>query len=126
MPERAAKRPKLLAIASWSMLALLGFASLLLAQSGLNDVAHVSDPDRRLYRTLELPFGTLGQLFGWNAFRRALGDGAVFRFGFGRIVGNALQLSGAFVVKNGRLVRAIRHASSSERTDFAKLSCDVG
>ena len=33
MPERAAKRPKLLAIASWSMLALLGFTSLLLAQS---------------------------------------------------------------------------------------------
>ncbi len=101
-------------------------AAPMLARYGLSDVAHVSDPDRRLYRTLELRFGTLSQLFGWNAFWRALGEGAVFRFGFGPMVGNGLQLSGAFIVKNGRIERAIRHQSSAERTDLSKLSCDLG
>ena len=97
----------------------------MMARYGLTEVAHISDPERHLYRALELPFGTLVQLFGWSAVWRALGDGTVFRFGFGRIVGNALQLSGAFVVQNGRVVQAIRHASSSERTDFRNLHCEA-
>jgi peroxiredoxin len=101
-------------------------AASMLTRFGLRDVLHVSDPDRYLYRTLELPFGTLGQLFGWSAVWRALVEGALFKFGSGRIIGNALQLSGAFVIKNGRIVQAIRHRSSSERTDFSKLSCDIG
>lgn len=96
-----------------------------LSACGLQDVAHISDPDRRLYRTLELPFGTLSQLFGWNTFWRALVEGVVFRFGFGRLVGNGLQLSGAFIIQNGRISKAFRHQTTSERTDFASLTCDV-
>lgn len=100
-------------------------ASSLLNRYGLNDVSHVSDPDRRLYHALALPFGTLGQLFGWNTLWRALIDGTVFRFGFGRIVGNALQLSGAFIVKDGQIKRAIRHRSSAERTNFREMACEA-
>lgn len=98
----------------------------MLAQYGLSDVAQVSDPDRRLFAALELPFGTLGQLIGLPIFWRALAEGTVFRYGFGRFAGNGLQLSGAIVVKDGRIQRAIRHKNAAERTDFAKLSCELG
>ncbi len=92
---------------------------------GLEAVGQVSDPDRRLFRTLDLPFGTLGQLVSIKTFWRALVEGVVFKFGFGSFVGNGMQLSGAFIVKNGHVERAVRHESPAERTDFADLSCPV-
>ncbi len=92
---------------------------------GLDAVGQVSDPDRRLFRTLELPFGTLGQLVSIKTFWRALVEGVVFKFGFGSFVGNGLQLAGTVIVKNGQVERAIRHDSPAERTDFAELTCPV-
>ena len=97
----------------------------MLAQAGLSNTDQISDPDRRLYRTLELPFATLGQLFSVQTFWRAVVEGVVFRFGFGSFVGHGLQMSGAFVIKNGRIERAVRHDSPAERTDFKGLSCDI-
>ena len=101
-------------------------ADAILAKFGLRNTRHVSDPERHLFRTLELPFGTLGQLMSLRTFWRALIEGVVFRFGFGPFVGNGLQLSGAFIVKDGRLIRAIRHDSPADRTDFAELACPIG
>ena len=100
-------------------------AKSMMLRYGLEAVGQVSDPDRRLFRTLELPFGTLGQLVSIKTFWRALVEGVVFKFGFGSFVGNGLQLSGAFLLKNGRVERAIRHESPAERTDFAELSCPI-
>lgn len=97
----------------------------MLVRFGLDGVLHVSDPARRVYHALELPFGTLGQLFGLNTLRRALVDGTVFRFGFGRIVGNGMQLSGAALVKDGKIQRSVKHQTSSDRTDFRDLVCEV-
>ena len=94
-------------------------------QFGLPNVATISDPDRRLFRTLELPFGTLGQLISVKTFWRALIEGVVFRFGFGGFVGHGLQLSGAFIIRNGRIEQALRHESPAERTDFTKFRCAV-
>jgi hypothetical protein len=100
-------------------------ANSMMARFGLEGVGQVSDPDRRLFRTLELPFGTLGQLIGIKTFWRALVEGVVYKFGFGSFVGNGLQLSGAFIVKNGLVERAIRHESPAERTNFTELSCPI-
>jgi peroxiredoxin len=92
----------------------------------LSDMADVSDPERQLFAALELPFGTLSQLVSWSTLWRAVVEGVVFRHGFGGFVGNGLQLSGAFLVRNGRVERAVRHSNPAERTDFTKLSCSVG
>ena len=92
---------------------------------GLPNVATISDPDRRLFRTLELPFGTLSQLISVKTFWRALIEGVVFRFGFGGFVGHGLQLSGAFIIRNGCVEQAIRHESPAEKTDFAQFACSV-
>lgn len=97
----------------------------LVRKYGLDDIDHVSDPERRVYRGLELRLGTLSQLFGVRNFWRALVGGTVFRFGFGRFVGNGLQMPGAFLVRDGRIVKAFRHESPSDRPDYAGMACSM-
>ncbi|MBC8115599.1 MAG: hypothetical protein H7062_14535, partial [Candidatus Saccharimonas sp.] len=40
----------------------------LVRKYGLDEIDHVSDPERRVYRGLELRLGTLSQLFGVRTF----------------------------------------------------------
>ena len=97
----------------------------LVRKYGLDDIDHVSDPERRVYHGLELRLGTLSELFGARAFWRALIEGTIFRFGFGRFVGNGLQMPGAFLVRDGRIVHAFRHRSSADRPDYAGMACSM-
>ena len=97
----------------------------MLRQYGCEEFDQVSDPDRLLYRALDLHFGTLYGLFGPRVLWRALMESVVFRFGFGRIVGNALQMPGAFLIRNGQIVRAYRHTFSGDRPNYTELACPV-
>lgn len=97
----------------------------LLRQFGCADVDQVSDPDRRVYRALELRLGTLAELAGWTTIWRTLFGGTVFRFGFGKIIGSGLQMPGAFLIRDGKIVRAFRHRSSAERVNFAETLCPL-
>jgi peroxiredoxin len=95
----------------------------LLDSFGLNDVAVVADPERRLYRACELPLGTLTQIAGPYVIARALSSGSLFRYGIGRMVGNGLQLAGACVIEHGRITRAYRHQTTADRPSYAALAC---
>lgn len=97
----------------------------LMNRYGLNDVPQISDPDRRLYRAFALRLGTLNELFGPAVVWRALLGGALFRYGAGAMRGNVLQLSGAFVVYRGAILRAYRNRSTADKPDIAALSCGV-
>ncbi len=97
----------------------------LLSRYGLQDLDHVSDPERRIYRALNLELGTMSQLLGFKAFWRALVEGTIYRFGFGRMKGNSLQMPGAFVVRDGQIVKAFRHKSPADRPNYAELACSV-
>lgn len=97
----------------------------LLKRYGCQDVDQVSDPTRRVYNALQLRLGTLTELFGVRAFWRALVEGTIFRFGFGRMVGNGLQMPGAFLIRNGQIVKAFRHQSSADRPNYAELACPI-
>lgn len=97
----------------------------LVRRYGSPDIDHVSDPDRRVYRALDLRLGTLSQLLGARTFWRALVGGTVFQYGFGPFVGNGLQMPGAFVIRDGHVVKAFRHRSPSDRPDYAELACSV-
>ena len=98
----------------------------LVRKYGLDETDHVSDPEPHVYRGLELRLGTLCQLFGVRNFSRALVGGTVFQFGFGRFVGNGLQMPGAFLVRDGRIAKAFRHESPSDRPDYAGVACSIG
>ncbi|MFM8539022.1 MAG: SelL-related redox protein [Planctomycetaceae bacterium] len=91
---------------------------------GIGQVARVSDPEKHLYRSLELSRGTLGQLFGppvwWRGF-----EALVRGHGLGPLVGDGFQMPGAFLIKDGRIVAAYRHAHAADRPDYAGLACGV-
>jgi peroxiredoxin len=94
------------------------------ARYGIEHVDRVSDPEKLLYRALEVPRGTAGQLFGpavWWPGLRALVHG----HGLGPLVGDGFQMPGAFLVRDGRVVTAYRHAHAADRPDYAGLACGI-
>ena len=117
--EKAGVRPVVIHMGSVTQ------GAAMLQRYGCTDVEQVSDPTRRVYRALQLRLGTLAELLGFRAFRRALIEGTIFRFGFGRIVGNGMQMPGAFLIRNGQIVKAFRHQSSADRPDYAEMACSI-
>ncbi|GAB4550989.1 MAG: hypothetical protein Tsb0013_12930 [Phycisphaerales bacterium] len=92
---------------------------------GLEGVAFVSDPARVAYRALELRRGSFAQLFGLSSWIR----GAIATLkghAPGPLVGDGFQMPGSFVIQNGRVRRAHRHARASERLDHGAFACEVG
>lgn len=87
--------------------------------AGLDDVAHLSDPSTSLYRSFGLERGRFGQLFGWSSWTRGF---AARRHGVGRLVGDGFQMPGVFLVDDGQIVRAFRHARASDRPDYHELA----
>jgi hypothetical protein len=94
----------------------------LFVRHGIDQVDRISDPGKQLYRALELPRGSFGQLFGpavWVAGWRALLAG----HGIGPLVGDGFQMHGAFVIRDGRIAAARRCETAAERPDYAGLAC---
>lgn len=89
----------------------------------LKDVAVISDPTRRLYRAFELQLGTWRQILGARVLWRAIAGGVVLRHGFGAVRGSMWQLTGAFLVHRGEIVRCYRNKSSSDRPNYAVIAC---
>ena len=96
----------------------------LLTWSHRDDLEAISDPDRQLFRAFELQFGNLWQLAGPYVIWRALFGGTLFKYGFGKMIGNGLQLAGVFLVQNGRIVRSYRHRTTADRPNYAALACE--
>ena len=93
-------------------------------QHGLTSANWFADPDRLLYRALELGRGSFLQLFGprvWVAGVRA----ALRGHGIGKLEGDGFQMPGACVIHRGRVVRAFRHATAADRPDLKELACPI-
>lgn len=94
----------------------------LAARYNLADLPRVADPQRRLYRALELKSGTLRELLSpvvwWRGLRAAILEG----HGFGGIQGDIWQLGGAALLDRGRLVQLARHQTPTDQTDFEGLA----
>lgn len=92
-----------------------------LAGYGLGDVDVVSDPDRSLYRAMELRRGTLGQLFGPRVWLRGVVTGLFAGHFVGALRGDGLQMPGAFVISKGRVIAAFRHRDAADRPDYCAM-----
>lgn len=66
-------------------------------------VAHVSDPQRFLYKSLNLKRGRLSQIFGPKILIRGLWAGLFKGHGLGLIDGDVLQLGGFFILSQGHI-----------------------
>lgn len=91
------------------------------AKYGLEDVARISDPERKLYAHFDLKEGSWEQVFGWKSWLR--GIPAFFRGHFiGRLQGNGYQMPGSFLVQDTTVLRAYRHSSAADRVDYCALA----
>lgn len=89
---------------------------------GLGDVSRVSDPERLLYRALELRRGGIRQLFGLKVWMRGF---AAWRRGnrVGQMVGDGFQMPGVFLIERGNILRAYRHGTAADRPDYESIAC---
>lgn len=92
------------------------------AKYGLQDVPQFSDPDAQLYQAFGLSRGSVRQLFGsgvwWRGFSAAILNG----HGLGMMEGDGFQMPGAFLLRDGQVVKAFRHPTAAERPDYVALS----
>ena len=91
------------------------------ARYGLEDLAHVSDPGAHVYESCGLTRGGARQLFAPRVFWRGLRAALLERHGAGLSGADVRRMPGAFLIDHGRIVRAFRHATSSDRPDYTAL-----
>jgi hypothetical protein len=95
-------------------------ASALLPRFHLEDLPRVSDPDRRLYRALEVPERGLWQVLGpaaiWGGLKAVLRG-----HGVGKVRGSLLQLPGAALVRNGAIEAVYRSRHSADLPSYLQL-----
>ena len=93
-----------------------------LRRYGLADVAHVSDPEARLYRALRLRRGRFTQLFGLRSWTRGVVAGLLRGHGVGTLVGDGFRMPGVFLIDRGEVVREYRHRHASDVPDYQELA----
>ncbi len=118
--EAAGVRPVLVHLGTESQ------ARPLFESHGLGDLARISDPQARLYRSLGLSRGSFSQLLGPRSWTRGFRAAILRRHGVGRLAGDGFQMPGAFVVRDGRVERAFIHQNSSDRPNYARLATGEG
>ena len=72
----------------------------------LQDCPVISDTECRLFRAYQLPRGNWKQLFGMRVWIEGFKAAILKGYGFGKLVGDGFQMSGAFVVRKGEIVKA--------------------
>ncbi len=92
------------------------------ARYNLANVARVSDPNKTFYAAFELHRGSLAQLFGPRLWLRGMIAGLIGKHLVGRLRGDGFQMPGAFLVRDGRIVRAFRHQDAADRPDYCALT----
>ena len=91
------------------------------AKVGLGEVERISDPQATLYRSFGLRRGTPWQLFGPKVFLRGLAASSRGHK-VGKLMGDGFQMPGVFLVRDGRIEKAFRHASAGDRPDYNDLA----
>ncbi len=89
---------------------------------GLADVHRVSDPQRWLYFHLGLRRGGPWQLLGPKVWARAISAGLFRRHGLGRVVGDARQMPGVFLIRDGVVLAAFVYRTAADNPDFKSLA----
>ena len=97
------------------------------AKYNLSGVAHISDPQCKVYNQFGLTRGNIGQLFGlqtWIKGFQAKKEGLKVST---KVIGDSLQMPGIFIIKDGHIVDRYVHKVASDRPDYKALinSCSL-
>lgn len=91
----------------------------------LGQCEQISDPDGQLYAKFELGKTTWWNLAGphtwWAGFKATI----LQLNGVGIPVGDVKQLTGAFVIHHGRIVKAFRQKLSHQSPDYKQMVCEL-
>jgi peroxiredoxin len=90
-----------------------------LKRQRLADLPHITDPCQHLYRAFGLKRGTIAELFGPKAVLRGLQ--LLPKYGVGRMLGDAWQMPGAFLLYEGEVIRSYRHQSVADRPAYTAI-----
>ena len=93
----------------------------LFQQGGLGEVLRISDPTQDLYRAFELKRGSYWQVAGPRVWWRGL-KAVLSGHGFGAPDADVAQLPGAFLIHEGKILKAFRANSSSDRPLYGELA----
>lgn len=93
----------------------------LLATYGLTGVAHISDPQTRIYRAFGLGRGNLQQLFGPSLWIRAM-QATFSGHMVGKLQGDGFQMPGLFVLEDGRITASYIHRDAGDRPDYCSFT----
>ena len=94
-------------------------ATILFERYGLTGVHRYSDPHCEIYRSFGLTRGKIFQVFAAKVWRRALLDGVLFRFGWGKLKGDGFRMPGTFLLLDGRVVARKLAETAADRPDYA-------
>lgn len=89
---------------------------------GLGHVHRVSDPMRWLYFHLGLKRGGPWQLLGPKVWYRAISARLLKRHGLGRVMGDARQMPGVFLIRDGVVLAAFVHRTAADNPDYRALA----
>ena len=92
-----------------------------LEQYGLDNVSHISDPKRELYKYFELKFGSPLQLFGPQVWLRGLQAFIEGGHLVGKLTGHGFQMPGVALCKDGECSLVYRHPHAGARPDYVSL-----
>lgn len=96
------------------------------SQFGLGDLDRISDPDRKLYKAMNLGLASPGQLFSLDVWRRGLKVLREEGHFIGIPHGNTFQMPGTFLVKGTRVIAAHRHKTAADSPALEEVvSCAV-
>ena len=83
------------------------------------DVLHISDPSRKLFRSLNIKRGSLWQLYGLSTWWRGIIAGLIKGHGGVKsIEGDEMQLGAFFILKKGQIVFSHYNRNASEPFDL--------
>jgi peroxiredoxin len=98
----------------------------LLAAFGLDDLIRFSDPERRLYDAFGLERTTMSRLLAPTSvvsmIKAGIRSEIPLRRAMGRVVGDALQMPGVFLLHKGRIADDYRPENLSQRPDYLELA----
>lgn len=96
-------------------------AAVLFKPFGLDNVARISDPDRRIYAGFGLRRGNVSQVMGPRVWWRGL-KATVVGHRPGIPAGDIYQMPGAFLIADGQILRRFEPQTTADRADFEDLT----
>ncbi len=88
---------------------------------GLQEIAPISDPDRRFYKGFGLARANFQQVFGWPVWVRGFQAWTQGGHGVGPLDGDGFQFGGAFLIEAGQVVVSQPQTSAGDPVDWNRF-----